>query len=515
MGSSGDVWGGRRVLLLIVACALLARLILTPLHVDHGVLVDPEPRPYEYCPYKDTVPFDYYGYICPAQRILEGKSVYANYSIHRDQFRGFPYPPASPLIWAAVVHFFGPSFPAMKVPSVLFDCGIIVLVYLIAEGIFGGRPALIAAGLYASSYIFVLNSGAFGNDDESFMFFTMLAILLAMRGRLDWSGAAVGVGLFFKLSTVLFIPPILYYVYSKRGAVGSLRYCAALAAVLALLLSPFLAREGLAVLYPYNVGKSMTIDGWGVLNVARLAYGLPFHALHPEMRFRDLNPGDPLNYDGTHPFMGALKLVELPVNFLGFAIAAGYVLRYRLKSAEVELLRNTVVFISLMLIFSKSFYDQYFLWFIPYLIIIFSAAARRLGRVELVGAGMAFGAALIFAAVWTMSLWRPIAELLWLWAGLALAVCGSYLLYYGLGKVARNSMILLMFVCAYSNMMNAVPFMVFYPLVAARIGQDFFRQITYYGGYLLMAIFVLAAMCYVLRTAHRASCEADAARKSR
>ncbi len=494
MGFGGNPLDSRKLIVLIALAALAARLTLAPMHIDYGRTVADVPRGYEYCRVSDTLPFDFYGYVCPAQRMLAGKSVYANYSIHRDGYRGFPYPPYHPLAMAAVISLFGPDFMWMKVPSALFDAGIVVLVFLIAERLFDTRRGNVAALAYAFSYNFLINSGAYGNDDHYFMFFVMAGVYFLIAGRLPLSSVSMAGALAFKVSALLFLPPMAFYIWRSRGLKAVFAYNALAIVVTGALIAPFFASEGQAVLNPYKPGEGMQIDGYGVLNVIRLTYGLPYHAVHRELLLRHNDPADPMTYGGTHPFQRLLRLLELPFNAIGFLIAAVYVLRYRMASAERELARNSFVFTLAMMAFSKAFYEQYFLWLTPFLIILFAEKARGIGRLEAAGMALVYAACLVQAGVWTTLLYRPFAEHAWLWAAALLAVAGSCMMYRVFGNGRWRTMSALALISVYSNFAMSLPFIVFHPLVAGYIGLDALRQLTFYVGNYVAGIFTLCMM---------------------
>jgi hypothetical protein len=483
--------------------SLAMMLALTPLHIYRGDNVaDDISRPYEYCPISGTLPFNFYAYVCGGQRLLEGKTVYANYSVHKSEYRGLPYGPGVPLVFASVIGFAGADFAALKVPAIVFTAVMTLLVFLITEHLFGTRRGNIVAILWAFSYYAMINSGLFASTDQFFLVFTFLAAYLAFKGRWWLSAAAMGAGMFFKLSVILFLPPMIYYIYLKGGVRWVAVYGLVFSLVFLACLAPFWEREGAAILYPYNSAQVMKIDGWGLMNLLRLGYGLPYHALHPTLLLRENDPSDPMTYEGTNPFSRLLRALELPFNIIAFVMAAYYALRHRMRNHDLELVRNTVLFIVTMMIFLKTFHDMYIIWFMPYAFILLSKEVSEPGRREAAGAVLVFIGVLIYAGVWTTALYRQLAEHLWIWASFILVMAGSYMAYRAFGRRRQLILSAVTLLPAYSNMMGSLPFIIFYPVVQGHMGLDAFRQLTYYVGFFVMLLYALAALYILLREVH-------------
>jgi hypothetical protein len=495
-------FGSRKTAAAIVFAALLMRIALTPLHVDPGVdTYDGKPRAYDYCRTGGTLPFDFYAYVCGGQRLLEGRSLYVGYSIHRDNYRGLPYPPPFLILMAAMIKLFGANFAMLKLPAAFLDAAVAGLVFLCAENIAGTRAGNAAAALYAFSYQPLLSAGALGNDDHVFMFFAVLSTCLLLRGRPRWSALSMGAALAFKVSAALFIPAALYFAWRKWGPKEPAAYILIVFAVNAAALAPFAASEGAAALSPYNTRESMAIDGLSLLNIARLSYGLPYHALHPGILLRYNDPSDPMYYPGTNPFAALLRAVETPFTLLGLAAAAYYAMRRRMDDPGLELARNTLVFTAAGLIFSKVFYDLYMLWFLPYMFLLFPAKCKGTGWLR--GAPAIYAGIVAYCLVWTTEYPRPAHVYAILWGSLGLIAAGSWTLYGCLGGRVRLAAAALMTLSAYFEMMNSVPFLMFYPPFSALIGMEAYRQATYYGGELILAVAAAAAVAVLLAEAYR------------
>jgi hypothetical protein len=151
--------------------------------------------------------------------------------------RLYPYPPP----WAAVEAFalwlsrqgIGSFAVNVKLPVVAADLG---LVALLGRAAASGLASPLAAWLYALHPVSLLVTGAHGQFDAIPLFFLLLAVLLAERGRPSASALALGAGIAAKSFPVLALP----FLATASGAPwrASVRYAALALAPAALLLFP-------------------------------------------------------------------------------------------------------------------------------------------------------------------------------------------------------------------------------------------------------------------------------------
>jgi len=489
--------------LLLVFAAFVARMSLSPLEVDYGNVVDYGLKPYEYCNINGTLPVDFGFYVCSGERLLEGKTVYKDYSIYPSVFQSLNYPPAFPLTIAATIYIFGVNFIAIKSIAVVFDVGLVLLIYLAGKRVRGENAGLAAAALYGFSYIPLMSSGLFGTSNHGFMFMTLYSVYLALSGQYLVSALALGIGLMFKVSALLYLPPILYYVFRRGGWKKTLSYSIVFCLFFAALIVPFALEEGKAIAEPFLLSGS-DVDGLGFMNLARLTYGLPYHLLHPDMLLRDKDVNDPMNLKtGTNPFAIILKALAFPFRILAFALVAYYASKNRLKNREVELFRNIAVLVAAVSLANNVFFDFYTMWFIPYALVLLCADSKKIGKTVLAGFVLTFCAVFIHGFVWTQDYFRPMAEVVSLNLSLCLAVAGAYLMFGVLERRKRLVLTGLTAVCAYYQIQHALPLRVFYPLLQGFMGLERFRQANIYGLLYLSILGTIAAVFLILREVHR------------
>lgn len=478
-------------LFFILAVTLLARVLLTPLMVDSGMVNNVGEKPYQYCELKGTRPHDFYAYICSGQRLLDGKSIYRNYSIHQDEYRGLPYPPLFPAVMALQLYYFGRNYSMLKMGSILADMLVCVFTYLIAKSIHGKEKALAALALYAFSYLGLINSGLMGNDDQFFLAAAMSAIYLYMRGRQTLSASCMGLALTFKLSSALFLAPLIIHTLKTRGLRKATEYgiIAIISALIILL--PFTANDGLYITYPYRIGDSMPIDGLSLPNLLRLTYGLSFHALNPGMLLRDGNPRDPMNYAGIHPFNRLMKAIELPMMVLGALIGIWFIKRQNSINLEKDLVSGVAFFGLAVMILSKSLYPAYIGWYIP-LIIVFFAGNNNWEKI-FVGSLVTFASVALlgwgFGPGYEIGTKQQIALLL----SIASAAAGAIYLFKPLKDIVKELVILIGLFATFEAL-NAYPFLIIYPYVSHFIGIEQFRQFGYYGIYYVIVILCVSVL---------------------
>ena len=138
------------------------------------------------------------------------------------------------------------------------------------------RYALFAG--YWLNPLAILFSAYHGNTDTAVAFFVLLAVSFAGEGRVVASGIAIGVGLWFKLPTLLATPALFFY-FQRIGArflfaavavaVAALTYGTTALEAWDLLYARVLAYPGLDIVTPGGVPI------WGIWNVFGIVESLP------------------------------------------------------------------------------------------------------------------------------------------------------------------------------------------------------------------------------------------------
>lgn len=487
----------------IVAIALFARLTLATLQIDEGGTIPHEPAEYEYCNVVDTLPVDFTFFVCVGQRLLAGKTIYNNYSIYKENYQSLNYPPAFPLLVAGSIYLFDINFLVIKSIAIAFDVGGIVLIYLIGKRVYGERTGTIAAILYSFFFTALISTSMHGNDDHGFMFMTLLAVYLVLDKRYSLSALFIGLGIFFKAATLVYIPPILYYIYRQKRRTDMMKYAVVSAVTALALLAPFFASEGVAILEPYFLTGS-DVDGLGFMNLARLTYGLPYHAMNPGMLLRDKNVNDPMNLiTGVHPFARALKASAFPLRIIAFLAVASYVFRRRLENNEEELLRNLVILVAAICLVNNGLYDFYFMWFIPLALILLTKDAKKDSKSLWAGAMLTYLAVAMYGTVWTQQYFRPMSEVYSVTIAAVLATCGGWLMYGILDARKRRIFTALTFISAYVQVQHALPMRIIYFLFDDFIGLETFRRLNIYGILYVIIILTIATITLLMIEVHR------------
>jgi len=487
----GRDWLDRRdAITCILLAALVARCVLLPLHIQYATEdARREAKPYEYCSLWKALPNDFGFYQCIGERVLEGKTIYKDYSITKDFNLGFVYPPVFPTILALVMSIFGFNYVAIKAISVVFILGAIYVTYLIGLKLFSRRTGNLAALLYGFFYTVVISS-SMGNDDEISIFFSLLALYLLIADRLALSGLAAGLAFSTKANTALLALPMLYYIWrTRKNHVDIVKYCAVMALVTAAVVSPYFLREGISVINPFILKNSVGTGGLCIQNIARLTYGIPYHLIYmPGVLLRDYNINDPMNYYGTHPFNLLLKALEVPFMAVGFAIACLLMWRHRLKDPKLEVLRNTALLVVVELIFYRTVHDFYFMVFLPPALLIFTRKETRFDGENVLGLVITYFAAATYVFFWTEPYWKPPYEMIALLSSVVLAGIGAHLAFRGFSGKKHRILLLMAIISSYYQIMNAFPICLFHPLLAGYISLEKLRVSSYYGLFWVAAV---------------------------
>ena len=192
-----------------------------------------------------------------AERVLAGA-----WNPYELPARFYPYPPV--WVWFEagaewLARHTAVGFPVwVKLPVLAAEIGI-VLILARWPGGGGGRAAAWAPWLYALHPVALIVSGVHGQFDSLPLFFTLLALRLHERGRLDASALALAGGIAVKSFPVLLLP----FFAARLPSLGrAARFCLLATVPVGLLLVPF-AAANLPALVRELFGYSGFADfGW-------------------------------------------------------------------------------------------------------------------------------------------------------------------------------------------------------------------------------------------------------------
>lgn len=386
-----------KFLFVLLILSLIARVILAILY-----LAPPD------------IPHDFYAYVGAGKTILNHGTLYI------DTYDGYPsrYGPLFALSMAAFMGLFGENYLVIKSASIFFDMlGIIILFYLV-KSIKNNNIAKYVCVIYAFSYVTIWSSGAEGYNNSMFMFFMLLSLyfLVKKNPNLTLSSIFLGISVGYKLTPIVLLPPILYYISKTNSSFKiPINYFLKFGIMFSMILLPFYLMAGLNVFYPYNVGKSMPVDGMSILNfIKMLAYYFIFGSNKPY---------------NTYIFP---EWIALPFSIIGFSLALIYIFKYRIENPKLELIRNIFVMIFAGLIFSKTFFGPYILWFLPFVLIIaihsinFSKYDFSLSILEIIGIVIIIISAIIHAYLYRWFIDYTDLERTLILLGIIAAPVGTY-----------------------------------------------------------------------------------------
>jgi 4-amino-4-deoxy-L-arabinose transferase-like glycosyltransferase len=122
---------------------------------------------------------------------------------------GRQHPPLVPLIYGAAIRLFGADLFVLRVISVLFTTGVILLTFRLGAELENRATGFIAA-LFLATFTYVFRLGAAASNDIPVTFFFVLTMLLVLRsGRMRSyplalaAGISMGLGLLTKYTMVL------------------------------------------------------------------------------------------------------------------------------------------------------------------------------------------------------------------------------------------------------------------------------------------------------------------------
>jgi hypothetical protein len=213
---------------------------------------------------------------------------------------------------------------------------------------------------------------------------TGLAAVLAGRER--WGFAALGLGIAAKIFPAVIVPPALAYVWRTRGRRDALICLGIAAAVVAVLVVPFLALapHGLWDSVRRQASRPLQIEslGSGILLAAHQIGGLNLHVVTSH---------GSQNLAGSLPRgLGAVETVLLALSLLGIWILAA-----RAPATPERLIRYSAAAVTAFVAFDKVLSPQFMIWLIPLVPLV---AGRR---------GLVASALLALALLLTQ-LWFPI-----------------------------------------------------------------------------------------------------------
>ena len=264
---------------------------------------------------------------------------------------------------------------AARLPNVLLAVLLAALMMRLARDIDGRQTAALAAGLLTATSPYMLAFGATAFTDMSLLFWSALALWLAVRRRLGMAGLALGLAFWSKQQALWAAPLIIMFI--RRPAMR--RWLFPLSGLLALLFLWDAARPETSIFLlgaAHNAPTSLTADPstW----LARLTEWLRLTS-----------------------WLAAPPLLTLIMVIMA---AAGWMKRGK---AETRLLLYILACLALHTLAAFNQYDRYLLPILPTFILLMAGGLARLmdwrRRITAVIAGL-----LILSALWSLNSSLPI-----------------------------------------------------------------------------------------------------------
>lgn len=378
----------RHTILFIVAITFFVYLIIAPLFA-----------------HPPGLPHDFYAYVGGANCLLEGGDVYSVFT-NPAQSPSYEWDVGTSICWglygpllyilnAAWIFLFGRSFFILKILNILFACGSVWITYRIISGLYGKKSAEYGAILLAFSYPLLEYSAVLAQDEIFFMFFVLASVHLLFREQFVGSGVLFGVALLFKAIPIIFLPPLLWFVYKRYDLKKLAAFVLSSAITWGLVTLPFFLRAGFNSMYPYtNIpGIAFILSKAGVsfavsdIYTDFIAFSSALNAARVILSGAGVMIGaDPGAVIGLLPSFSRLATLIVIVLLLRYTIRA--------PLTKPQLLASMFLWVTAVTLPSNFVTADYFYWGTPFLIVLFSKgmhfelSAKRSAALLLIVSGM-------------------------------------------------------------------------------------------------------------------------------
>lgn len=368
---------------IILILAFSSRMIIAPLYIS---------LPGEAY---SIVPHDFVHYVDDAKVILEGKTLYVE-PTHND--RPAPYGPVFLLMVAGIIKFFGGNYLVLKLPAVLSDIGIIVVLFYLTRNLFGSVAARYAAIFYGFSLIPLLISGADATADLPLVFFLILSVFFLTKKSPNILLSAVSLGLsagFKAPLSVIFLPIIAYFFFQTKQYKSIFLYLVVLSVIVFAINFPFFVKAGTNIIIQITYGLQDPIGGTSFESLMNILVNYFIYGV--DERTRLSNP--------------VIALISFPILLLASLATLIYILKFSLKDKRIELIRNVVFIILVLATFVKASHWHIFFWSMPFIFILifYNQRMRKFSfsNSELFGVLLLVTSSIVYA---TLYRWTKIPE---------------------------------------------------------------------------------------------------------
>lgn len=395
-------------LLTILILAFSIRMILAPLYIS---------LPGEAY---SVVPHDFVHYVDDAKAILEGKILYIA-PTHTDG-RPAPYGPLFMLVMAGIIKFFGENYLILKIPAILADVGIIVVLFYLTKNLFGSTIARYATIFYAFSLIPLLISGVDATSDLPLVFFLITSIfcLTKKNPNIILSAIFLGLSAGFKAPLFLiFLPMTIYYFIRTKQSRNIFLFASIALLTVVLMNLPFFIKAGTNIFIQIIYGLQDPIGGTSIQSVTNIFVNYFIYGV--DERTRLPNP--------------VISQFSFPLLFTASLLAFMYIVKFSLEDKSVELIRNVVLIMIVLTVFVRMSHWHIFYWSVPFIFVLIFYAKQRIkefqiSNVEIIGILLLVISSIAYAGLyrWTKIPEYTLLEQTTLFASIFLSTFGTFLM---------------------------------------------------------------------------------------
>ncbi len=123
-----------------------------------------------------------------------------------------------PIFPSVIISFFESNlYPALlKLPSILSDIGIAILIYKILKTIKSDKLALWGASAFLVNPVVWYNSAVWGQTDAIINFLALLSFFLLLNKKLFFAVLALAISFYIKISLLIFVPVFLVFAIKQK-----------------------------------------------------------------------------------------------------------------------------------------------------------------------------------------------------------------------------------------------------------------------------------------------------------
>jgi len=148
---------------------------------------------------------------------------------------------------------------AFKLPAILTDLGIGIVLYLIGKNYYTPKKSLAIVGVFLFSLPIIYTSSVFGENDSIPIFFLALSFYFLNRKNVIPAGVFITLGILTKIQTVIFLPLIVAYLIKINGLAKLKNFLIGAFLTFIITYLPFYINGGMYLTFTYPFFKSIDL----------------------------------------------------------------------------------------------------------------------------------------------------------------------------------------------------------------------------------------------------------------